>query len=81
MRILFLIVFLLLTSCSTQPKIVRVPVAVDCPKPVMQPMPHLPVHDLHDNSTPPEVMKAWVATGMILNGSLQECRMRCGGEV
>lgn len=80
MRILLVFLSIFLSSCTTGPKIVKVPVPVDCPKPKIKPMPYLPIHSLQETSTPPEVMKAWVSTAIILNGYAKECAIRCGLE-
>lgn len=71
---LSLLAGLLLTSCSTAPRIeyvpqkVEVPVIQPCPKVTVQPIPHLDIQDLKQGSTQAEIMAAWVASLYRLQG-------------
>jgi predicted choloylglycine hydrolase len=59
-----LIISLLLTGCASQetPAVVKVPVAVSCPIPVLPKAPHLPIATLKPDSSPAEVMKAYAVS-------------------
>jgi hypothetical protein len=62
MNKLIIISCLFLSGCATTPTIVKVPVTTRCSIPTLEPMPILPIKALTDVSTPPEVMKAYVAS-------------------
>ncbi|HET7588071.1 MAG TPA: hypothetical protein VFL45_08335 [Gammaproteobacteria bacterium] len=60
-----------LAGCSTAPRmpdVVQVPVSVGCEKVQVQSVPHLPIQDLTESSTPAEVQKALVQSIGILMG-------------
>jgi hypothetical protein len=62
------IVVLLVSGCATvakvpeAPRVVEVPVAVECPHPKVPERPHLPIADLTDKSEDSDVVKAYAAT-------------------
>lgn len=63
MRLFVIVVMIIMTGCATtQPKIVKVPVPVSCPKPVMPTLPYDYMADLTAQSSPPNFVKACLAT-------------------
>ena len=61
--------YLFLVGCTTTQTIpVKIPVAAACPAPTIPPRPHLPIADLHQNSSPADNQKAMAATIRILIG-------------
>jgi len=54
--------FLILVACTTIPKTVEVPIAVECPQPPEITRPQLAVKTLQPASPPAEVIKAYAMT-------------------
>ena len=63
---ILLMSIVLLTGCATT-KIVKVPVPVPCAKPKLLPKPRDYMADLKPDATPPEFVKACLATRMTCN--------------
>lgn len=55
---------------------VKIPVPVQSPKIELTPKPYLPIWDLKKDSTPAEVIKAYVTTVQVLNDDDDENRMK-----
>lgn len=63
MKALALILAVLLTGCaSMRPEQVLIPVAAECPAPVLPARPYLPVADLPANATPEQVARAYATS-------------------
>lgn len=72
--LLLVVAFFSLMGCSTQPKVVKVPVAVECPKPVLPPKPHLPIKDLNENSGPADFVRLCLASVKAASDDSAMCR-------
>lgn len=69
------LIFLILTACSdSMPKILEVPVGVQCPSPTIQKKPHLPIEDLKVGAKPNVTIKAYVESVKILQDDDNELR-------
>jgi hypothetical protein len=81
----FFIVLLVLFSCllcgcsASRVTEVKIPVPVSGAKIELTPKPYLPIWSLKKDSTPAEVMKAWVTSCQILNDDDDENRMKIQG--
>lgn len=71
MKRLIIISLLFLTACTTTmqpPTIVKVPIAIKQAAPTIPAKPYLPIYTLTEASTPADVMKAYVASLVALEG-------------
>jgi uncharacterized lipoprotein YajG len=61
-------VSIILAACATPPQIIKVPVTISAQSVELPPRPILPVSSLTAASTPDEIIKAYVASLIALNG-------------
>lgn len=73
---IILIACIALTSgcTSTEPKVIEIPVPMKCPKPKPIPLPHDYLADLTPESTPPDFVKACIATRDSYKATVEYCR-------
>jgi hypothetical protein len=76
---LAIIFFALISGCASDIKTLEIPVAIPCPAPSIPAKSKLPISDLNINSKPSETFRAYVATVSILQGDINEYRVRLKG--
>ena len=67
-RICLIALIGLMTACSTLPPTVDIPIAVPCLAPPVVARPHLPLKNLHPDSPPADVIRAYAESLEALAG-------------